>query len=285
VQIICEGELWWGKVMRCKTGMETTEFECEEILGYYAQRYVLTASLEYTSVDQTTMAVLIHESAQTGLNRDFNIGTGTFSPSGKVRSRIYDRWEHPNILEILQEFPTLVDGFDFGVEYDLTGLREFICYYPRKGTYQDNLVVELGVNIVEMEVEEDAEDQATLVYATGGSNSSVKFEENFSDDVAAAYYGTRYEAVVSVGDQKDVTWLAEHAEQQVHERKDPNILPAITVKDDPIQIFGVVKVGDTVRVIIKRGRLNIDSTYRVLELVRIHGSRHTQLTLIDDPEV
>lgn len=280
--IVENGEVWWGVVQRARTTSTTTEYQCDEITWYYSMRFVLTASLEYDTIDQLSIAVNISETAQTGTNRSFNIDTGSFSLSGKTRSRIYDRWQHPNMLEMLKEFPTLDDGFDFGVEYDLTGLREFWCYYPRKGSLKSNCACELGRNIVDYEIEEAADQLATLVYGTGGSNGSIKFEQPFSDDTKAAFYGTRYEAIVSDGDQKDIAWLYDFAVQTVNDRENPAIVPSITVKDDPTAVFGVAHVGDTIPVTIQRGRVNINGIYRILEITRDPKAKTTQLTIIED---
>lgn len=277
-----EGEPWWGRVARAKSDSKTTSYSCDELLSYYDFRFVLNASLLFTSIDQHLIAAAINAEAQSSVHApygDFNIPSGVFPLSGKIRSREYKREEHKNMLEMLQEFSTLKDGFDIGVEYDRTGLRQFMCYFPQKGMRRPSMVLEWGRNIVDFEVDEDASQLTTREYVTGGSNGNIKFEENYADDGAAAFYGTRYENVVSAGGQMDVTWLADQAEADVNRLKVPEILPSITVVDDPVQVFGVVKVGDIVPVRIQRGRVDINSEYRIVEISRSPSERRTALGL------
>lgn len=278
LQIFVDGQMWWGIPTRISSDTEYTTYDCDELLSYYGYRFVLNATMEWEGVDQTVIAVLVHEAAQAENLHGFNIATGAFAHSGRVRSRMYEREQHQNILEILQEFGDIVDGFDIGVEYDASGYRRFVCYYPEKGQDHPGLVLEWGRNIVDYVVDEDMASLATEVYCTGGSNGEVRFEENYQDDVAAGELGTHYSAVVSDGSQKDVGWLLDRATREVGERSRPEVLPSITVIDDPVQVFGVVHPGDFVRVRIKRGRVNLDNKFRVAQVQR-NSNRTTQLTL------
>lgn len=276
------GEPWWGRVARAKSNPRTTSYSCDELLSYYEFRFVLNSSLTYTSMDQVLIAAAINAEAQSSAHApygSFNIPTGDFDLSGRIRSREYKREEHKNMLDLLKEFPTLDDGFDFGIEYDRTGMRQFMCYYPSKGDVLPSMVLEWGRNIVDFEVDEDASSLTTREYVTGGSNAGVKFEENYSDDAKAGFYGTRYEAVVSSGSELDTTWLADKARKDVDTKKVPQILPSITVGDDPEPVFGVVKVGDVVPVRISRGRVDINDNYRVVEISRDVTNRVTALGL------
>lgn len=257
--------LWQGVPWRERQDHVFSSFECEGLLSYFTKRFITYTSLDYTSLDQFAIGLNLISHAQTGPNKDLNIDAATVGPSGKVRSRRYDRESHPNILDLLNEFPTLDDGFDFEIVVQQDGRREFTPYFPKKSNFRPNFVLEFGRNIGTFGNSVDATQLATEVYVTGGSNGPTKFEENFEDVAASSKYGVMT-AIVSEGSQQDVTWLLDRAIAEVDQRNAPQSTPEITAINVPIVLLGVLQPGDVVPIRVKRGRVDIDGDYRILAI-------------------
>jgi hypothetical protein len=266
VQLWVDDELsWWGVPWREAQDVQNVEFTCHGLLSYFTKRFITYTSLLYTSLEQLTIAANLVSHGQTGANMPLFIDIDSYTPSGHVRSRDYKREDHANILDLLNEFPTLDDGFDFEIEVDGTGNRVWTPYYPVKGYYKPNLVLEWGRNINNYSVNGDAVDLATQVYVTGGTAGDVKFEQNHEDEDASAIYG-RMQAIVADGSQNDVGWLLERAEKEVDTRKEPAEIPEVTAVNVPIQLLGVVKTGDVVPLRIRNGRTQVSGDYRVVKI-------------------
>lgn len=255
--------IWWGVPWTVRGTHERMTVNCQGLLSYFMKRFLTTTSLEYASLDQHTIGWNLVNYAQTGAYRDLDVVAGQFNPSGKVRSRRYEREEHPNILDLLEEFPTLQDGFDFDIVIDGTGRREWWPYYPSKGSVKNELALHWGRNIVSYTYNEDAVDMANHVYVTGGTDGDIKFENNYQDAAAAAEYGS-YEAITSHGSYLDVNWLLERAIEEVDKRKRPIKIPELVVKRDPVDILHLLHTGDIVPVRLDHGRTKLRDSYRVV---------------------
>ncbi len=264
VQIWRQGTLiWWGFPDQAKSGVAETEFICQEIPAYFLYRFVLAASLDYVSLDQLTIGANIVQAMQAG-DRNLNIGVASFTPSGKVRSRMYDRYNHDNALDLLQEFNGLDDGFDWSIEYNL-GNKEWTPWYPKKGVNRDPITLEWTRNIIDFTVSEDATELGNHVYVTGGSEGDVKFENNYKHTASVAERGV-FEKVISESNQKDVTELLERATEHANQYKDPIVIPELTAVDVPVTLMGVLKTGDVVPIFISHGRASIDASYLIQEM-------------------
>jgi hypothetical protein len=266
VQLWVNDELsWWGVPWRDTQTVEDLEVTCQGLLSYFTKRFLTYTSLTYTSIDQLTIGANLISHAQTGANMPLFIDIDAYTPSGRIRSRDYKREDHANILDLLNEFPTLDDGFDFEIEVDGTGNRVWVPYYPVKGYYKQNLVLEWGRNIIDYTVSNDAVGLVTQVYATGGTSGDVKFEENYEDVVASGVYG-RMQGIVAEGSQNDVNWLLERATKEVDTRKEPAQIPEVTAVNVPIQLLGIVKTGDVVPLRIRNGRTQVSDNYRIIKI-------------------
>lgn len=258
--------LWQGPIWRCKGNSQKVTFGCDGLLSYFERRYVTNTSLQYTSIDQFAIAFALLEYAQVGANKDLRIAGAAVANSGVVRSREYKREDHEQIFDLLQEFPGLTradtgakSGFDFDID---PVTRAFTPYHPQKGVRRGNLVLEYGRNVTDYDVEEDGVNLTNRAYATGGSNGEVKFEENYLDAASAAEYG-EMQAIISKGDEKDVTVLEQHAADYVRTHKVPIVNPSLSAVSVPVNLLGAIDTGDTMPVKIVKGRHNIAGDFRV----------------------
>lgn len=258
--------MWQGPIWKCKGGPKSVQFTAEGLLSYFQRRYITNATQEFTSLDQFAIAFGLVNYAQSGPDQALRIPTAGVPASGVVRSRRYERENHEQIYELLQEFPNLTradTGAKTGFDFEINPVtREFTPYYPQKGRRRANLVLEYGRNVTDYTAEEDAMDLTNRAYATGGSNGQVKFEQNHRDDASAARYG-EMQHIFSVGDEKDVGVLAQRAADYVRRFKQPVINPGVSAVEVPVQLLGVIGLGDTMPVRIVHGRHNIAGDFRV----------------------
>lgn len=262
---------WWGIPRSISGDTKEVFFNCAGLLDHFAYRFV-TASLLYTSIDQLTIGSNLITYAQTGTNRNRNVTFPTITPSGRVRSREYKRDEHGKILTQLEEFPELDDGFDFSIEVFGDGRREWTPHYPLKGSVKAQYALETGRNIDELSYEEKGEEQATQVYATGGSNGTVRFEENYENTTLSATYGQMQRAI-SEGTQQDVAWLQAKARAEVDTYGTPVKLPEITVNNSLVQLDGNLKTGDQIPVRIDHGIIQFNENLRINRINRLEDGR------------
>jgi hypothetical protein len=267
IQIWHDGDIvWWGVPWRANGNHKSMYFDCDDLLSYFTKRFITYTSLTYEDLDQFLIAWNVVSHMQQGTYRSVNIVSGPFGTSGVPRFRDYKREEHENALDILYEFPGLDRGFDFGIRVFGDGRREMMFWHPKRGVNRNNMVMEWGKNIQGYTWNEDAVGIATEVYVTGGQANDIKFEENHRDDVAAANLGTHYTDIVGEGSQLDVEWLKDRAVEEVNSRKNPILIPEISVLNRPVQVFKTLGVGDTVPVKIKHGRANVDDMFRVTKI-------------------
>lgn len=283
IMVLRGGEIiWWGVPWRVNGDHNALSFECEGLMSYFNKRHINHTSLDYTSLEQRVIAWNLLSHAQTLEFGDLNITAAPFSGTTRIRSRRYERELHEPIIDLISEFPTLDDGFEYDIRLS-EGLREWTPYYPRQGTVRNNLLLEWGRNITEFRYNEDAMNLANHVYVTGGASGEVRFEQNYRDDIAAGEYGLMH-SVVSDGQQMDIEWLMDRAKEEVAYRKKPTVLPEVTVVNDPVQIFGVVGPGDIIPVRLQVGRVQFDKPLRVA-LVRWNPGEYVNLSFIEEDAV
>lgn len=273
IQVRRDGGIWWwGVPWRLAGDHKELSLECEGLLSYFYKRFITYTSLDYTSLEQRVIAWNLLSHAQTGTDMGLNITAASFTGTTHVRSRRYDRELHQNIYDLLTEFPTLDNGFDYDIVYGPGGLREWTPYHPQKGTVRNDLLLEWGSNIVAYTYSEDAMNIANEVYVTGGASGEVRFEQNYTDTAFAAEYGIMQD-IVADGQQQDIAWLLDRAKQEVNERKRPLIIPEVTVINEPVDVLGQAQTGDVLPVRIHHGRTRVSGLYRIQSKTWMPGDR------------
>jgi hypothetical protein len=247
-------------------------FDCTDLMGYLQYRFITNTSIDFdTATEQMQIAAYLVQKMQDGNPyQDFNLRVYPYAPSGVPRLRRYERSEHKNALELLKEFPTLADaygnhtGFDIGMDYtSQPGNRLWRPYYPYKGQYKNQVILEWGVNLVDFSVKRQGKKHANRIYGTGGTNGDIKFEENRSIEASQGYYG-EFQDVVSYGDEKDIDALIERINRDLSVRKDPvETVELRSVDTDHVELLKVLEVGDWVPVRINRGRTQVASFQRI----------------------
>lgn len=268
IQIWFDDDLiWWGVPWRANGDLNRVTIGCDGLMSWFMHRFVDRMSLLYTSIDQLTIAWNLLTYAQNEAvdpGRDLNINAAAFAPSGHTRSRNYERNNHTAIFDLLQEFPTLSDGFDFDIVVDGTGSRLWTPYYPKRGTVHSNLKLivteERSRGVQSFGYQEDATSILNDVYVTGGTSGDVRFEAHVQDIPSMSSDVKDMQGVISMGDQKDVTWLQERGEKEISIRNHSQKLPAIGVD---LAYFGILWPGDQIPLLVDYGFYQINDLYRI----------------------
>lgn len=249
--------VWWG-VLGARSGKPgSASFIAYDIPAWFKVRIVETATLTYTLVDQLDIAWNLITVAQTGTGYDLNI-ISSYSASGHQRSRLYQRDQHKIIFDALTEFPTLNDGFDWNIVYDISaGHRTWTPYYPQKGSVLTTPQLAYPGNIVDFSYNQPSfESLTTKAYATGAVVNGVKFEQSYEDTTARGLFGSMVR-VIADGSQADVTWLLDKATKTVNVKKWEPLDLTLKVREIPADvakgiaaqnILGVVHTGDTLTI-------------------------------------
>lgn len=274
IQIWMDGELsWWGVPWAMRGGPDKITVSCEGLLSYFTKRYIDRMTLLYTSIDQLQIGWDLVRYAQDETlqaNRDLFIDAAVFSNSGIPRSPTYKREEHQNILDVLKEFATYHNGFDFEIVGLPDGRRLWTPYYPRKGQLQEDFSIQWGVdhgrNIATFTFSESAMQIATEAYITGGSVNGEKVEERYEDPAASAQRGVM-QAIASEGSSLDRPTLLARATKEVDSRKNPQIVTDITsARTLDADMLGVVTTGDWLPTTIDHGRIQVDANHRIVAI-------------------
>lgn len=246
-------------------------YQVDGLFSYFIHRHVLTASLLYDTIDQATIFGNLVAAAQSGTNMDLGI-TYSVPTTGVTRNRTYDRTRHQAFYDMLKEFPTLSNGFDFAMVLTPPATRTLTTYYPTRGSRKGNFQLEWGKNIVAYGLNEDGTRVANRVYCTGATSGSTKWEGQYEDTAAqAALNNTVLDAVISDSQQKDPGWLTEEATRAVNQRKKPYKSLTVAASRYSVDSAGLlvsdllmsVWPGDTLPIAIDDFDVQVNEDYRI----------------------
>lgn len=272
---------WQGPVLNDKQDDTRVAFSGSSLECYFARRFIDFSSLTYDDLvdgyEQTEIAWGLVQYAQGIPVRDYTINnvnkrlriTADALPVTKKRLRRYEREDHLNIMEALQEFPTLVDfntgapnGFDWAVLPFTDGRRVWTPFSPQRGSRKPDLTLEYGRNILSFSVAESMVNFASRTICTGGNNGDIKIENEWNDAAASAMYGEDM-AITSDSTQMDPAELGAKARAYTLARNHPIVDPDLQAVRAPVELLGVLQPGDTVPVSIHKGRTNIEADFRI----------------------
>lgn len=296
----CEIQVWIDEeyrhcvIPRDVSGNEKQiTFPCEGLLSEFDWRFIHnllaygTAGPPAVYIEQFQIAWNLLNYAQTGANMDLRIESANWVPSGVGRLRFWNWFDHTNVLDAIKEFTEIDNGFEYEIVLFPDGRREWTPYYPKKGSFKANLVLEWGRNVVNFQYKKQGKSQGTKTYVTGASEGDVRFEQNFEDVALSAQYRRR-DRIVSDGQQKDVAWLLDRAKEETALFGRPVVLPDLTVLDIPpsasqpgVKLDGVLETGDVVPVNVQHGAINMVGNYRITKISRIAPGK-LKLTFNED---
>lgn len=242
---------------------DTVAFTCVDYRGMLDRRLFWTSStLSFRAEDQADIAWQLIADTQAEPGGAWGVTRGNAPQTGVLRDRDYAAGQP--VGQALTQLGEVIDGF----EWEIDPALNFNLYYPQRGR-QTGLVLTYGQAITALTQQLDPTAYANAVYYNGDNSQTTPVEtavSTFPVDIG------RWDAQASNTSlvlQDSVTEAAGY-ELDVASQ----ITPAFTVTLaagawDPADIW----VGDTVRLIVQSGRLNVDVTRRIVQI---------EVTLDDD---
>lgn len=234
----------------------------------YLHRRKLSVTKTFTATDQINIANdIVAQSEPVGLLVEAEYD----ALSGVLRDRTYYDTENHFLGEILDDLSQLDDGFDYLAEVQgsqATGFTPIVRLgYPAL-LRRTSFVLDLDKNVMAMSRVVDGSQTANRVTVTGsstGSDSALYAVRQ--DSTLWAGLGGVYpilDRVIARPTVINTSTLDSHARKYLRMWKnDVEVLKLAVDTMNHDSTPGSFRCGDEFRVIAKRGRLNIDSAYRV----------------------
>jgi hypothetical protein len=222
--------------------------------GWYSRfrRRLIIDTVAYQGVEQFDMAWnLINHIQNDGANADMGITrSGSETPSGISRKRIWCCYEGTALSDALEELAFDYQGFDF----EITPAKVWKVYYPTKGgTSGTSLTTGSGVadtsNIYTMTYSEDASGLTTRAYVVPDTDYCNDIADFASSNIAT--YGLMQASMNAATKVKQSDERTTEAKEYVHQWRTPRW--QLSVQTDVLPFGGNYGTGDTVSVTSNAG--------------------------------
>ncbi len=242
-----------------------TDVTCLDYRAVLDRRTLWTGdTLTFAAVDQTDIAWELIAATQAHRAGDLGIWKGVAAGyTSQARDRTYEAGD--SIGQRIQELSEVINGFDWDITPDSASSLRFDAWYPGRGSDR-GVVLLLGGLVATVSRELNTSDYANAIRYSGAETTTAGEWEAGDLGTPGAFLQGRWDR--AFGDDGLTTQgaLDERAEWQLAESQ--VVRPVYTVRlrrggwEGPDHIW----VGDTVRLIIPSGRLDVDTTARVHEV-------------------
>ena len=210
----------------------------------------------YLSTDQATIAMDLIADSQALVGGNLGISQGATTLTGRLRDRAYE--EGKSLGEAIDQLADVVDGFDWDIGVSLT----FDLYYPRRGRPKD-FVAHWGSTVTSLRRSVDPSGYANAVRVSGATGTTAV--SSAVADLASRPEG-RWEAQVGYTDVSNQSTVAEKAAYELAERSVIRPSYTATLRPGVWQGPGALWLGDECRLVVRSGRLDVNTTVRVHEV-------------------
>lgn len=233
----------------------------------------------YTSVDQAAIAWDLINDSQALTGGNWGITQGTGNPTGVTRTRSVGYYvAGKNLAEALDELGRVINGFDWEIDPTLA----FNVYYPTRGSAQDFAVTfdDTGGNVNSIERSADTTTYANAIRVSG--ESGVVTSTQTAGDIATRPEG-RIELQHSDTNLKSASAVSDRAQRLLADASLLQPAYACTLAASAGWNPSLLWLGDTCPIRIRRGRLDVDTTGRVVEVsVELDENRAETVSLAFD---
>jgi hypothetical protein len=247
--------------------VHTCTFSAVDYRGLLSRRIVWpTSTLTFAAVDQSAIAArLINDSQALG-----TLGiTAAPAATGVLRDRTYDVGS--TIGDLIASLGRAINGFD----WDVSPTLAFRVFYPARGTTTATFVAEYGRNVTDFRRTVASGDFANAIRFSGEQTAPA------TTRVITPGPEGRWERQVGNPDLITAAAIGEQADGAIAAVS--AIRPSYGVTLLPgAWSPGTVWLGDTVRLLIRSGRLDVDTTTRVVGVsidIGDHGDEKVTLQL------
>jgi hypothetical protein len=256
------------RLMRARVGASSDDINADDCtVGFSALDYrallnrrILWADTTYTGIDQAAIAWDLIADSQALTAGNLAITDAT-TATGITRDRTYEAGK--NLGEAIQQLSEVDGGFDWEISPEL----ELKVWYPARGVTRDFAAV-WGDTVTSVRRQVDPSQYANAIRFSGAEGVTATTR---SVDALADRIEGRFEAQSGDTDISTTTALGEKADWELSERS--VIRPSYTVKLKPGAWDGpaTLWLGDTCRLVVRRGRLDVDTEARVHEIAVAAG--------------
>ncbi len=243
------------------------QFTATDYRGMLGYRITGAAGAAYTSTAAGAIALGLVTTSQALAGGNWGVTAGVGTATGTSRDKTIDPGKP--VVESINELGRLDAGFEWEVDAELA----LNLWHPRRGSV-NGVVLDYGGVLNRVQRLLDPKDFANAALATGGQGLAPVMS-------ATAGIGTdprgRWETSGSfptITDQNTLNarapWLRDQAS---------TLRPTYTVQFRPGRWKGKTHVwlGDTVTLVVKKGRLNIAGSFRVIEVSVQPGDNGTEV--------
>lgn len=222
----------------------------------------LNERLAFYGQDQALIFKGLVEHAQDPVYDKSDLNIGTNCPlTGVTRTREFFFANHQEVRELVDEFPTLNNGFDYSVEVTPT-TRMATTYFPMKGERKPQFTLELGRNIASLSIEQDGTQTANSIIVLGEGDGSDREEGTAIDKLALE--GVILEKVYNARPGSDIKTLDDQAKLGLDRFKQLITVVTVTTYEGGGNFIGKLVVGDIVPVVVKYGWIDFEADYRIV---------------------
>ena len=232
-------------------------------------RRITWTDLAYTQTEQTALGFALITYAQQRNGGDLGITRGVLQTSDVLRDRTYPAGS--NILKILDELSNVVTGF----EWEIDQWRKFNVWNPFRGT-STTVIAAHGSNVNSITRQTDPSTYANAVRSSGATGVTAAGVELASlADVANPLPQGRFDLQEGNTDVTTYAVLLEGAQGKLASMSALN--PSYTLQMTPgTWSYDSIHLGDTIRVVVRSGRLDINELQRVQGIALKVGSDGVQ---------
>lgn len=219
-------------------------------------RRIVHAATSWATVDQADIAWDLIDSSQGLDGGDVGIYRGTGQSTGVDRTRNYEPGKR--VGEAVTELGRVNNGFEWEIDANLG----FNIFYPTRGTTRD-FVCEYGATVDRVSRGVDPGEYANVVRYAGDETTTAVTEETVG--IASRPEG-RFEVALGDTEVSVQATVADRAEWQLAMRHE--IRPSYSLGLRPGKWPGPdgLWVGDTTRIVVRHGRLDVNTEDRVEEI-------------------
>lgn len=222
--------------------------------------------VRFTGVDQFRIVddLIDHLKAVSGGFFD-NLMVAYDALSGVTRDRTYERDD--KVGERIEELANVQNGFDWALEVGGTvdNLTHTLrLHYPMRGRNTGYVLSwDGGTTMLGMSVHESSRQRAQRVVALGAGEGAkqTRFVAQDPNLIGVLPPRTMVETFPDVSEQATIEG---HARRLLGLNKRASVVPSFTLNPDVEPRWGTYITGDTVRVVVNDGWVQIDGVYRVI---------------------
>lgn len=236
------------------------------VLDYRAllnrRRLYSSSTLIWTATDQAEIAWQLIQQTQARTGGNLGISKGVGSPTGITRDRTYEAGD--SIGERIQELSEVLDGFDWDITPVSASALHLDVWYPQRGEDR-GVVLEYGGLVAKARREVNVSEYGNALRYTGQTDPPLTAQELEASDIGTAPQG-RWDLVFGDDGLTTQDALDDRAAWQLAQSQTVRPSYSLTLRAGAWAGPDHIWLGDTVRIVIRSGRLDVDTMARVYEL-------------------